>query len=85
MIVKRWTTKIVKDTYLIMPDNNKNNNPNLAIEIIVTLREFLGLVCESLVVSNYRGFSPYLCYFWDLEKFALAKNCISKIFILCTQ
>ena len=26
-----------------------------------------------------------LCYFWDLEKFALAKNRISKIFILCTQ
>ena len=26
-----------------------------------------------------------LCYFWDLENFALAKNRISKIFILCTQ
>ena len=26
-----------------------------------------------------------LCYFWDLEKVALAKNCISKIFILCMQ
>ena len=26
-----------------------------------------------------------LCYFWDLEKVALAKNRISKIFILCTQ
>ena len=26
-----------------------------------------------------------LCYFWDLEKFALAKNRISKIFILCMQ
>ena len=47
MIVKRRTTKMVKDTYLIMPDNNKKSNPNLAIEIIVTLREFLGLVCES--------------------------------------
>ena len=48
MMVKRRTTKIVKDTYLIMPDNNKKSNPNFAIEIIVTLREFLGLVCESL-------------------------------------
>ena len=26
-----------------------------------------------------------LCYFWDLEKTALAKNRISKIFILCTH
>ena len=26
-----------------------------------------------------------LCHFWDLEKFALAKNRISKIFVLCTQ
>ena len=26
-----------------------------------------------------------LCYFWDLEKVALGKNRISKIFILCTQ
>ena len=26
-----------------------------------------------------------LCYFWDLEKVALAKNGISKIFILCAQ
>ena len=26
-----------------------------------------------------------LCYFGDLEEVALAKNCISKIFILCTQ
>ena len=26
-----------------------------------------------------------LCYLWDLEKFALAKIRISKIFILCTQ
>ena len=48
MIVKRRTTKIVKDTYLIMPDNNKKSNPNLAIEIIFTLKEFLGLVCKSL-------------------------------------
>ena len=33
MIVKRRTTKIVKDTYLIMPDNNKKSNPNLAIDM----------------------------------------------------
>ena len=26
-----------------------------------------------------------LCYFWDLEKVAFAKNCISEIFILCMQ
>ena len=26
-----------------------------------------------------------ICYFWDLKKFALAKNCITKIYILCTQ
>ena len=25
-----------------------------------------------------------LYYFWDLEKVTLAKNCISKIFVLCT-
>ena len=50
MIVKRRTTKIAKDTYLIMPDNNKKSNPNLGIEIIVRLKEFLGLVFESLLL-----------------------------------
>ena len=34
--------------------------------------------------SNYRGFLPYAT-FGTWKKVALAKNRISKIFILCTQ
>ena len=35
-------------------------------------------------ICNYRGFLPYAT-FGTSEKVALAKNRISKIFILCTQ
>ena len=38
----------------------------------------------SYFLSIYRGFSPNAT-FWTWKKFALAKNRISKIFILCTQ
>ena len=52
-----------------------------------------GYGISSLVIQNQKYFCIKiklqrvlaLCYFWDLEKFALAKNRISKIFILCTQ
>ena len=34
--------------------------------------------------TQYRGFSPYAT-FGTWKKFTLAKNRISKIFVLCTQ
>jgi hypothetical protein len=37
-----------------------------------------------LKIKTYRGFSPYAT-FGTWKKIALAKNRISKIFILCTQ
>ena len=41
-------------------------------------------VFSAMKKMKYRGFSPYAT-FGTWKKFALAKNRISKIFILCTQ
>ena len=43
MIVKRRTTKIVNDTYLIMPDNNKKKSTLIWRLRFFTIKEFLGL------------------------------------------
>ena len=47
-------------------------------------KESSGLGFQSHVTYNVQRVLA-LCYFWDLEKVALAKNRISKIFILCTH
>ena len=58
------------------------------------LRKFRGKICKNKNIDKYksfirwldkyRGFSPYAT-FGTWKKFALAKNRISKIFVLCTQ
>ena len=42
------------------------------------------LSCGAFLITKYRGFLPYAT-FGTWKKTALAKNRISKIFILCTQ